>query len=334
MKQILDRFNIRAPKSVLFYLLGFYVLLQFVWWAYMLVDLNAEIYELKLQLLQASQIAGPEQVILKGDLDQKLSLRIWMVLGEGAVFVTILMLGFRSVRKSINKELRLAEQQKNFLLSVTHELRSPLASVKLQLQTLKSRKLDAEKVDQLQSRALRDVNRLEKLVENLLLVNKAESGRLPLQKVEVVLQEVIGRILTDHYAQEVESKLITFDNSGSDKASIDSMAFDSVLMNLIDNALKYGNGSEVKLSVVSDSKSNHAKVSVSDLGPGIVDDEKTKVFDRFYRIGNEEVRKTKGTGIGLYLVKLLVEQHDGTVEVTNNNPQGSVFTVTIPSVSK
>ena len=300
----------------------------------MLVDLNAEIYELKLQLLQASQIAGPEQVILKGDLDQKLSLRIWMVLGEGAVFVTILLLGFRSVRKSIEKELKLAEQQKNFLLSVTHELRSPLASVKLQLQTLQTRKLDEEKVNQLQGRALRDVHRLEKLVENLLLVNKAESGKLPLQKVETELHEFIDRILTDHYSQEIESSRLVFDRSESAKASIDVMAFDSVLMNLIDNALKYGNGSQVELSVVSDPDKESTEIKVSDLGPGIIDTEKSKVFDRFYRIGNEEVRKTKGTGIGLYLVKLLVEQHGGSIEVTNNSPQGSVFSVTIPTVSK
>ena len=334
MKSLLDRFNFRAPKSVLFYLLGFYVLLQFVWWAYMLVDLNAEIYELKLQLLQASQIAGPEQVILKGDLHQKLSLRIWMVLGEGAVFVTILLLGFRSVRKSIEKELKLAEQQKNFLLSVTHELRSPLASVKLQLQTLQTRKLDEEKVNQLQGRALRDVHRLEKLVENLLLVNKAESGKLPLQKVETELHEFIDRILTDHYSQEIESSRLVFDRSESAKASIDVMAFDSVLMNLIDNALKYGNGSQVELSIVSNPDKESTEIKVSDLGPGIIDTEKSKVFDRFYRIGNEEVRKTKGTGIGLYLVKLLVEQHGGSIEVTNNSPQGSVFSVTIPTVSK
>lgn len=296
----------------------------------MLVDLNKEIYDLKLQLLQLSGLAGPEQVILKGDLDQKLSLRIWMVLGEGAVFVTILLLGFRSVNKSIQKELKLAEQQKNFLLSVTHELRSPLASVKLQLQTLMSRKLDEDKVSQLQSRALRDVNRLEKLVENLLLVNKVESGKLPLQKVEVDIREFVAQLLKDHYSHEMEAEQIQFKNTVSAKVQLDTMAMESVVMNLIDNGLKYGNGSTVAVGIIESDESEEITLSVTDQGSGISNLEKPKIFDRFYRVGNEEVRKTKGTGIGLYLVKLLVEAHGGSITVSDNNPTGSVFTVTIP----
>lgn len=296
----------------------------------MLVDFNAEIYGLKLELLRTGDIANPELLILKAELDQKLSLRIWMVLGEGAVFVTILLLGFRAVKKSIDKELKLANQQKNFLLSVTHELKSPLASVKLQLQTLKSRKLDEEKVGQLQGRALRDVNRLEKLVENLLLVNKVESGRLPLEKVKVDLSDFVERILQDHYSWELDSGRVMLKDSTPTEVSLDIMAFESIIMNLVDNGLKYGNGTEVNVQLNRDESNGKATISVIDQGTGIPDKEKPKIFDRFYRIGNEEVRKTKGTGIGLYLVKLLVNQHQGLVDVLDNEPQGSVFTVTIP----
>lgn len=300
----------------------------------MLVDLNAEIYNLKLQLLQASQLAGPEQIILKSELDQKLSHRIWMVLGEGAVFVFILLVGFRAVKNSIDRELKLAEQQKNFLLSVTHELRSPLASVKLQLQTLISRKLDDDKKEMLQTRALKDVNRLEKLVENLLLVNKVESGKLPLQLSEEDSTKLISRLLEDHYSTEKTEGKIVFQNTEEVLVSVDRMAIESVLINLIDNALKYGDGTTVNITLEKQTKGNSVVLKIADEGSGVPDEEKEKIFERFYRIGNEEVRKTKGTGIGLYLVKLLVESHDGTVKVSNNDPSGALFSVTIPAAKR
>jgi signal transduction histidine kinase len=108
------------------------------------------------------------------------------------------------------------------------------------------------------------------------------------------------------------------------------MAMESVLINLIDNALKYGDGTTVNINLEKQAKGNSVLLSIADQGPGVSDEEKEKIFERFYRIGNEEVRKTKGTGIGLYLVKLLVESHQGTVKVSNNNPAGALFCVTIP----
>lgn len=297
----------------------------------MLVNLNAEVYELKLELLQISGLAIPEQQILKADLDQKLSLRIWMVLGEGAVFVTILIFGFLAVRKSIDKELKLADQQKNFLLSVTHELRSPLAAVKLQLQTLNSRELPEDKKKQLYQRALGDTDRLEKLVENLLLVNKVESGKLPVDSIVFNLNEFVENTLKKHYPEQLESNLIEVHATEDIEVRLDPMTLQSIFFNLLDNALKYGNGSKVTISILKNQ--GEVKFRVADGGPGIPDSEKQKVFERFYRIGNEEVRKTKGTGIGLYLIKLLIEQHSGTIEATDNNPSGAVFTVTLPTVN-
>lgn len=299
----------------------------------MLVDLNEEIYQLKLQLLQLSELPSPEQQILKAELDEKLSLRIWMVLGEGAVFVAILLLGLRSVRKSINQELELANQQKNFLLSVTHELKSPLASVKLQLQTLAKRELPKEKAQQLYTRALNDANRLEKLVENLLLVNKVESGTLPVTKSNVGLDLFVQRIIDVYYTDESLNGKIQFEQKSGKAVLADEMALESIIINLIDNALKYGNGSAIKLETISTSD-KLVELKIKDEGQGIADQEKLKIFERFYRVGNEEVRKTKGTGIGLYLVKLLVEEHRGKIQVYDNNPTGSVFVVTLPTVSQ
>jgi signal transduction histidine kinase len=330
MSSYIARIKSKAPKGVLIYLLGFYVLIQFCWWAYMLVDLNAEIYALKLELLQTSVFPPPEQSIHKGELNQKLSQRVWMVLGEGAVFIFILFLGFWVVRKSIVKELLFAEQQKNFLLSITHELKSPLAAIKLQLQTLQARKLDEDKKSLLYSRALTDTNRLEKLVENLLLVNKIESGRLPLVKTETDISAHVLELLSSHYTIELEKQRIELSIDSDVLSSIDKLALDSIIINLTDNSLKYGNGTKVLVEVES-SGTGIFSILVSDKGEGIPNSEKEKVFDRFYRRGNEDVRKTKGTGIGLYLVKLLVLEHQGTISIQDNTPKGARFVVKIPT---
>lgn len=295
----------------------------------MLVNLNAEIYELKLQLLTASGAVEPEQLILKGQLDQKLTLRIWMVLGEGAVFVSILLLGFWAVKKSIAKEFAVAEQQKNFLLSVTHELKSPLAAIKLQLQTLRSRSLPAEKQQQIYDRALHDADRLEKLVENLLLVNKVESGGLPLNRQLVNVSELIERQLRATHLSEIEAGRIKLDIQPNVKCKVDEMAIQSIVLNLTSNAIKYGAESTVTVSVKV-GKEQELLLVVEDVGTGIPDSEKQKVFDRFYRLGNEDVRKTKGTGIGLYIVKLLVEKHNGSIALQDNKPSGTRFLISLP----
>jgi len=317
----------RIPKSVLIYLLSAYVLLQFVWWAYMLVDLNATIYALKLDLLQSSELPLPEQLVQKADLDRGLSHKVWMVLGEGAVFIFILVLGFWAVKRSIAKELALAEQQKNFLLSITHELKSPLAAIKLQIQTLLSRELPKEKQHQLLERAISDGNRLEKLVENLLLVNKVESGKLPLQKQPLNLSEVVSKLVSSRYANSP----VRFSAEDIAVVLADPMAIESIVVNLIDNALKYAPASEVQVELKTHQQT--VNLAVKDLGPGIAQKDREKVFERFFRIGSEDTRTTKGTGIGLYLVRMLVQLHEGTISIHDNQPQGTVFKVVFPALS-
>ena len=319
MLELPRKLSFKAPKGVLIYLLGFYVLVQFAWWAYMLVNLHAEIYSLKLEMLVFSELVAPEQLIQKAQL------------GEGAVFVFILLLGFWAVRRSISKELMVAEQQKNFLLSITHELKSPLAAIKLQLQTLHSRKLPQEKIIQLYVRALGDTSRLENLVENLLLVNKVESGGLPLNQEKVNLSSFVRKQIAATYPKQLEEKQLTLVVDSEIESNIDKMAFHSIIINLVDNSLKYGGGGNVnvKLSLADD---NQIEFFVSDNGEGIPNNEKKKVFERFYRRGSEDVRQTKGTGIGLYLVKLLVEKHGGSIIIEDNKPTGARFVVRLPRV--
>jgi signal transduction histidine kinase len=314
-----------VPKRVLIYVLSGYVLLQFAWWAYMLVDLNGEIYGLRAELLSNTGVPPPEELILRAELDARLTKRIWMVLGEGAVFMFILVLGFRAVQRSVVRELQLAAQQRNFLLSVTHELKSPLAAIRLQLQTLEGRELPEEKRKQIYSRALSDTDRLQGLVENLLLVNRVEAGRFPVHLEETDLQHLVRDICTRDFSEQIENGMLKLVLQDNVSMRCDRDAMRSIIVNLVENAHKYALGSTVEVSLSTDGEG--ISLSVSDNGPGVPEADRERIFQRFYRLGNEDTRATKGTGIGLYLVRQLVQMQGGTIGVTDNIPKGARFEV-------
>jgi len=298
----------------------------------MLVDLNNEAYHLHLEMLDVSGMPAPEAQIQKSVLDAKLSQRIWMVLGEGAVFVFILMLGFRVLQRTISRELELAAQQKNFLLSVTHELKSPLAAIKLQLQTLSGRDLPPEQCQRIYSRALLDTERLQDLVENLLLVNRVEAGKFPLHLQVIDISVEIEQLVNRHFHAQLETGTIQLNLQTPLFADCDREALQSILINLVENALKYASASRIDIGISVEME--RAVFYVSDSGPGIPDAEKDRVFQRFFRLGNEDTRSTKGTGIGLYLAKQLVQMQKGTIQIIDNHPQGARFEVSFPLISK
>lgn len=316
------------PKHLLIYILGGYVLLQFVWWAYMLVDLNGEIYQLRLELLRNTELPSPEELILKAELDQRLSKRIWMVLGEGAVFMLLLVLGFRAVQRSVVRELQLAAQQRNFLLSVTHELKSPIAAIRLQFQTLAMRQLPEYKIQQLYARGLADTDRLQGLVENLLLVNRVEAGKFPVYREMTDLGELVTEICKAHFDKEIYMGAVSLSITRQIPFSCDRDAIRSVVINLVENALKYGGGTPVELSLSMND--DVVRLTVADGGMGVPKDDRERIFQRFFRLGHEDTRSTKGTGIGLYLVSQLVRMHGGTVSVSDNMPKGALFDVRFP----
>lgn len=310
-----------------FYILLVYVFLQFSWWTYLMFQLNTESIRLKteINLLKGE---SPEEIILKGnELNDKLHNRWLMVSSEGAVFVFLLLLGGYQIRKTLTKETELAQQQKNFLLSVTHELKSPLASTKLQLQTLQKHELDRAKQKEIIANAISDTERLNNLVENILLASKIENSAFPLNKEEYNLSEYITEGMNQTINLFNYSQKVILNIEPNIRMKIDRTSFPSIILNLFENAIKY---SPENSTITIGLKKQNEKIilSVSDQGEGISDIEKERIFQKFYRVGNEEVRKTKGTGLGLFITKYLVEEHNGVIVVKDNAPKGSVFEVT------
>jgi signal transduction histidine kinase len=305
--------RVKAGKrvGVLFYLLTTYIVLQFAWWAYMLVDLNKSLY------------ANADEGVLR--------MRILMVVGEGAVFMAFLLAGIYIMQRTIRKELALVKQQRNFLLSITHELKTPIAAMKLALQTLtKHTGLPAEKREPLQQKALENNQRLEQLIENVLLATRIENDAQLMTYADTHLATLVHRAVQRIAAAHPDAAMRIHSRADEHlRAHTDAVALEAIVTNLLENAIKYGEGSPVELSLAR--KEKWLVLQVSDSGPGIPQAEKAAVFAKFYRMGNEETRSKKGTGLGLYLVKELVHMLGGTIALRDNQPTGATFEVLIPA---
>lgn len=313
-----------------------YMLLAFIWWSVLLHNKNQDAFNAKVELLRLGMIAERiyenENTFLKTssykNLSQSYKRQEFMIIGETIVFAVIMIIGIILINRGYKKEVQLAKQQQNFLLSITHELKSPLASVKLILQTLIKRDLDAEKTKIWVGKAIKESDRLNDLVNDLLLAARLESSYL-LQKSTIDLVELVNycayTILESN--ENVRIKVETTEDPIEFNA--DRAAIITAINNLLGNAIKYSEG-ESDICIELSQEAGFAIIKIKDNGPGIPALEKEQVFKKFYRIGNEEVRKTKGTGLGLYIVKSIVEGHQGKIKISDNIPKGTVFTLEIP----
>ncbi|MFN7014042.1 MAG: sensor histidine kinase [Bacteroidia bacterium] len=295
----------------------------------MLFNLNNETHLLKLELI-ANSFSSIEQVATQqAALNAKLRARWIMILGEGAVFLSLLAFGIYRVRKTFKQEILLSRQQQNFLLSVTHEFKTPLASNKLFLQTLEKHELSKEKQAEIIKKAISDVDRLNCLVDNILLSARIENGEMLLNKEKCSLSDLVSQVIENSGQFSFYKNRINVQTLNDSEVEIDKNAFSSILLNLVENALKYS-PAESKVQIEIDKKENKAILRVKDEGIGMNEYDKRHAFDKFYRSGNEETRNTKGTGLGLYIVKNLVQWHQAAIHIYNNQPKGSIFEIQFP----
>jgi len=317
---------VSKKTTLIFTVLVGYIVLQFLWWEVLLVRQSNEIIYEKQKL---AALSSTDDNIIKRDIEslqQKKTKRLYMITGEGTVFLLILLYGVYKVRKSVKKETQLAKQQKNFILSVSHELKTPIAATKLQLQTLLKHDLDREKQKELLNNALSETERLGKLVENVLMANQIENNNLLAHKEEIDLSEFTERIVKRYFADYINSGSLSTSIAPGIQYRIDKDLYPSILINLIENAIKYSYN-DVKVEIVLKPLNQKPLLEIKDQGAGISDDDKQKVFQKFFRAGNENTRKAKGTGIGLFIVKHICELHQAKVAVLNNTPKGSIFQI-------
>lgn len=320
-------FSNKSRTLFWFYLLVVYIIAQFLWWTYSMVDLNKELSLLKAEV-NLLKGASSDVIIQQGnELNSLLRKRWIMISSEGAVFLGILLLGVYQIRKTLKREMALGQQQKNFLLSVTHELKSPIASAKLQMQTLLKHELDRERQKKILENAIGDTSRLNSLVDNMLLAAKIENGGYITALEQVNVSDFMNQLMSQTVHTFNYSQSINLAIEPLVELAIDKTNFTSIVLNLLENAVKYSPGNTT-IYIALKKKGEQVVLSVSDEGVGISDKDKKTIFDKFYRVGNEETRTAKGTGLGLYIVNYFTKQHNGRIVVRDNIPQGTIFEIT------
>lgn len=330
--------KIFRPLAI-FYLLVVYIFASLLWWSYLLVQKNNELYTEKVKSYSIEYLnkGYTEDFFLnsqlKSELDSKKQRQNFMILGEGLVFLILLITGTSKIHGSLQKEISLNRQQRNFLLSITHELKSPLAGIKLSLETIKKRALEREKQELLVNNAMNDVSRLNGLVNNLLMAAKIENESIELANMKVDVSEVANQIVIQLKNTLGSKRTIQSNIKANQFINGDQMAVTSIIANLIENAIKYSFENDL-IEVDVNSNNGHVNVVVADQGVGVPNKEQKHIFEKFYRIGSEDTRKTKGTGLGLYIVKQLVQKHNGEIHYLKNNPKGSIFKVQFPLAEK
>jgi signal transduction histidine kinase len=244
--------------------------------------------------------------------------------GEGSVFFLLIIAGAAFIYSAVRRQFKASEQQNNFMMGITHELKTPIAVTKLNLETLQKRKLEENQQQRLIQNTIQEANRLNSLCNNMLLASQIEAGGYRITKEEVDLSDVARNCVHDFTIRFPQRQL---QDSIANEIYIegDFLLLQMAINNLIDNAIKYS-PKETVIIISLYLEAKQIKLSVKDEGKGIEDSEKKKVFDKFYRVG-KATKGAKGTGLGLYLTKKIAQQHKANISVTDNNPTGSNFTI-------
>jgi signal transduction histidine kinase len=259
------------------------------------------------------------------------TLRNWYFAIVIIVFLAVI-LAITGIWRSARSQLRLAQKKDDFISAVSHELRTPLTSIRMYTEMLDKGWVRSDsKRSEYYSSMHQESERLSRLIENVLDFSRIQKGRkkyvFQLGDINTCIGEVVDMMAP--YAAERGFTL------SKDFEEITQMFFDhdavmQIVINLIDNAIKYSDDAKEKIVFIRTKRSdNYVQIEVEDRGPGVPHLQRKKVFEEFYRIGDESVREAPGTGLGLALVKKFAEAHEGFVDILTAKPKGSIFRVTL-----
>lgn len=308
--------SIRGPLTLFIIVLVLILTLTVLWNVVLVHDYN------KLRELAAQDTAFHGTFLALGSL----------------LFLTIIILSSLLGAQLIG-QLRWSQRQSNFIASVSHELNSPLSAIKLFAQTLRRDDLSAGDRRNFVEKILFDVDRLSRLVANILRAAEVDNrgAELLIAPQRVELHAYLEDYLQDAAAFHRESGLeVSLEGEGPLWVELDRMMFRQVLENLVDNAVRYRAEGPPKIRVEVVQLDGKIEIRVSDQGIGVPPVELPKLFDRFYRIERSEPprRGRKGTGIGLYVVRTIVQAHGGRVGARSEGPgKGTTIWIRLPAAS-
>lgn len=313
--------------TFIYWTLLLYIIAALVWWFVSLEKQNQQITNQRYLNLSVQSDSLPTiRLAEKLNVINEDSIRnTGKYIAEGVTFLILILIGAAFVYRSVRRQFKLQQQQQNFMMAVTHELKTPIAVARLNLETLQKYQLEPEKQKRLIQTTLDETSRLNFLTNNILVSSQLDGNRYKSDKEELNFSALIEDCVQDFRKRFPERTLTSAIDKEVDVKG-DLLLLQMLVNNLLENAIKYS-PKDGRITASLQKSGLEVILKVSDEGTGIPEEEKKKIFTKFYRIGNESTRKAKGTGLGLYLCQKIAKGHNADISVTNNEPQGSTFVV-------
>lgn len=307
---------------IIYWVLLAYILAALVWWFIALNRQNKQMTKYEIQQLDRNAPGYEAESQKFQSLEKRKSAQY---IGEGVTFFLLIVAGAVFVYRAVRRQLKQSQDQQHFMMALTHELKTPIAVAKLNLETMQKRKLDEQQHQRLLQTALQETNRLNTLCNNMLLSSQIEAGGYRITDEETNFSELMSNCVYDFTNRFPQHRI-----ASAIKEDLfvlgDRLLLQLLVNNLVDNAIKYS-PKESLIRVELSEVGHKIVLQVKDEGRGISDEEKKKIFNKFYRVGNAATKAAKGTGLGLYLSKKIARQHNANISVTDNKPTGSIFTI-------
>lgn len=314
-----------TPKSALalFIAISIILIAQAVWWISFMAILTDEKVEM------AATLGADEEFL--AELNQQEKRRQIMLGSEGVFFLILVGAGAWLIYRALVKTEELNFHQKNFLMAVTHELKTPLASMKIYVDSLQSPKISDERKATIAPKMGADLSRLERLVENILDAGRFERHGYKLNKTPLDFSQLISRSL-DKLQLHPSTKLIKVERSLAPNIMLvgDPAALSRAIDAVLENSLKYTDADVINISADLTLNKNLIRLVLADNGIGLKPKDLTQVFNRFYRAGEEMTRTQPGSGLGLFLCREIFKAHAGTIRAESDGPgEGTTFIIEV-----
>lgn len=311
---------------LIYWFLLLYIIAALIFWFFALNKQNEAMSRLRKQELKLDDPAYTDK-LQKIEEDERR--KIAQYAGEGSIFFLVIIAGAVFVFRVVRRQLKFNQQQQHFMMALTHELKTPIAVAKLNLETLQKRKLDETQQQRLIHITIQEANRLNTLCNNMLLSSQIEADGYLVTREDNDLSELVNGCVQE-FSMRFPDRVISYSISPGIFVAGDRLLLEMAVNNLIENAIKY-TARDSNIEVLLSEEKGKVILQVKDTGKGIPLAEKQVIFNKFYRIGNTATKAAKGTGLGLYLTKKIVEQHNGNISVTDNAPTGAIFTIQLQS---
>lgn len=310
--------------TITYWVLLTYILAALIFWFIALQNQNTQMINYKVsELVPTDPSYESKYKALMNEKGRKTT----QYVGEGATFLALIVIGAIYMYRAVRRQFSLQRQQENFMMAITHELKTPIAIAKLNLETLQKHQLDDKKRQKLIEMTLQETNRLNSLATNILVSAQLESGR-KLTKEELNFSDLVKNSARD-FQSRFNERSWTISIEEEIELVGDALMLQILVNNLLENAVKYSpQQSPITCSLYA--TAGEAVLQIKDQGIGIPVDERSKVFRKFYRIGSEQTRSAKGTGLGLYICHKIAADHRATITIEDNSPSGTVFTCIFP----